>query len=140
MRKLSIIEQINAFYASYFAITLFFAKELFNSEQSNLYRALLQVLPSQMAWCAFGSIITVIYVISMYWKHHILAMFINGLSGVFFTLISVTYLFTYPNIGLAIFALVGFKSFQEVYKISNRHEQTKIDQYKQELVSKSEKE
>ncbi|MFI3545173.1 hypothetical protein V5G65_03725 [Mammaliicoccus sciuri] len=140
MRKLSTIEQINALYAPYFAITLFFAKELFNSEQSNLYRSLLQVLPSQMAWCVFGSIITVIYVISMYWKHHVLAMFINGLSGVFFTLISVTYLFTYPNIGLAIFALVGFKSFQEVYKISNRHEQTKIDQYKQELVSKSEKE
>lgn len=140
MRRLATIEQINALYAPYFTITLFFAKELFNSEQSNLYRSLLQVLPSQMAWCVFGLIITLLYILSMFWKHHAFAMFINGLSGVFFTLVSVTYLFTYPNIGLAIFALVGFKSFQEVYKISNNHEQNKIEQFKQELENKKVKE
>ncbi|MEX5937127.1 hypothetical protein [Mammaliicoccus sciuri] len=137
MRKLSTIEQINILYAPYFSITLFFAQELFNKEQSNLYQSLLKVIPNQMGWCIFGLIITIFYVLSMFWNHHAIAMFVNGLSGVFFTLISVTYLFTYPNIGLAIFALVGFKSFQEVYKISNKHEQKKTERYKQEIVSKT---
>ncbi|MCJ0969733.1 hypothetical protein [Mammaliicoccus sciuri] len=136
MRKLSTIEQISVVYTSYFAITLFFANSLFDKEQSNLYQALLKVIPSQLGWCVFGLDITFFYIVSMFYKKHGFAMFVNGLNGVFFTLISVTYLFTYPNIGLAIFALVGFKSFQQVFKISNQHEQEKTDQYKKEINSK----
>lgn len=136
MRKLATIEQINILYAPYFALTLFFADDLFTNEQSELYKSLLKVIPSQIGWCIFALIITGLYILSMFFKYHGLSMFVNGLSGVFFTLISVTYLFTYPNIGLAVFALVGFKSFQEVFKISNKHEQDKTEKYKKEINSK----
>lgn len=133
MRKISSIEQIAMIYTSYFAITLYFANSLFDKEQSNLYQSLLKVIPSQMGWCLFAMIITILFVISMFWKSFYLAMIVNGVSGVFFTLISVTYLFTYPNIGLAIFALVGFKNFQQIFKLSNQHEQIKTEKYKNEI-------
>ncbi|MCJ0907688.1 hypothetical protein MTW84_00580 [Mammaliicoccus sciuri] len=136
MRRLATIEQINILYAPYFVITLFFADDLFSNEQSELYKSLLKVIPSQIGWCIFALIITVMYVLSMFIKHHGISMFVNGLSGIFFTLISVTYLFTYPNIGLAIFALVGLKSFQQVFKISNQHEQEKTEKYKIEINAK----
>ncbi|WP_413481876.1 hypothetical protein [Mammaliicoccus vitulinus] len=136
MRKLGTGEQIGALYGAYFFITLYYSENLFGEPNSDLYRAFLQVIPSQKAWMLFGLSITLFYVVSMIWQHHIVIMFVNVLSGLFFTLIAVTYLFTYPNIGLALYTLVGFKNFQFVFRVSNEHEKHKTDKLKMKMKSK----
>lgn len=136
MRKLATVEQIASLYAAYFFITLYYTDDLFGKPESDLYKAFLQVIPSQKAWLLFGLFITIFYVISMIWQNYIVIMFVNALSGLFFTLIAVTYLFTYPNIGLALFTLVGFKNFQYVFRVSNEHERIKLDKLKVKMKSK----
>lgn len=135
MKRLSAIEQIAMMYTFYFCITLYFAPSLFEKEQSNLYKSLLTVIPSQIGWSTLGFLITVLYVVSIFWKNYKLAMITNGVAGIFFTLVSVTYLFTYPNIGLAIFGLVGLKCYQQIYKISNHQEKEKTEKLKLKLES-----
>ena len=60
-------------------------------------------------------------------------MIINGVGGLFFMLIAVTYLFTYPNIGAGIFLFVSIYCFRQVYRVSNRHEYMQVRKVKQKL-------
>lgn len=136
MRKLATVEQIASLYTAYFFITLYYSGNLFGKPESDLYRAFLQVIPSQNAWLLFGLSITILYVFSMIWQNYIVIMFVNALSGLFFSLIAITYLFTYPNIGLALITLVGFKNFQFVFRVSNEHEKRKTDKLKMKMKSK----
>ena len=129
-KRLSQIELIVFGYATYFTITLFFAPELFINERTNLYDALLLLVPSQNIWELVGSFIVSLYVVLFFYRQHLFAMIVNGIGGAFMTLICVTYLFTYPNIGSGIFLFVSFGCFAQIYTISNEYENKKAEKMK----------
>lgn len=129
-KRLSQIELIVFGYVTYFTITLFFAPKLFINERTNLYDALLLLVPSQNTWELVGSFIIALYVILFFYRQHLFAMIVNGVGGAFMTLICVTYLFTYPNIGSGIFLFVSLGCFAQIYIISNEYENQKAERLK----------
>ncbi|WP_436952882.1 hypothetical protein [Staphylococcus shinii] len=138
LRRISTIEFVVLGYVMYFAVTLFFSPSLFENEQSNLYEALLKLIPSQEAWVTTSIALASVYVISMFIKHHFAAMIANTLGGAFSMMICITYMFIYPNIGAGVFLFVSLGSFFQVYKESNRYEKQKSDTLRQEIKSKGE--
>ncbi|MDW4519856.1 hypothetical protein QI033_00620 [Staphylococcus saprophyticus] len=133
MRKISTIEGISVMYIVYFFITLFFTPNLFSAEKSDLYQALQRVFPMQDMWEITSMILIVLYVISFFINHYVSEMIINAIGGSFFMLVSVTYLFTYPNIGAGIFLFVSIYCFRQVYRANNRHEFQKVSKLKHDL-------
>ena len=133
MRKTSTIENISIMYLLYFYVTLFFTPRLFEAEHSDLYEALQRVMESQDAWEFTSLTLIILYVITLFIKHYVAEMFINGIVGLFFALITVTYVFTYPNIGAGLFMFVSYYCFRQVYRASNRHEYMQVRKVKQKL-------
>lgn len=133
MRKISTIEGISVMYIVYFYITLYFTPELFKAERSDLYKALQRVMKSQDAWELTSMILILLYVISFFFKHYVPVMIINGIGGLFFMLIAVTYIFTYPNIGAGLFLFVSIYCFRQVYRVSNNYELQKVGKVKKQL-------
>lgn len=133
MRKISTIESISIMYIVYFFITLFFTPNLFSAEKSDLYQALQRVLPVQDMWEITSMILITLYIISFFINHYVSEMVINAMGGAFFMMVSVTYLFTYPNIGAGIFLFVSIYCFRQVYRASNRHEFQKVRNLKHDL-------
>lgn len=135
MRKISTIEGISLMYIVYFYITLYFTPELFKAEHSDLYKALQRVMRSQDTWELTSMILIFLYIVSFFVKHYVSEMIVNGIGGIFFMLITVTYIFTYPNIGAGLFLFVSIYCFRQVYRVSNNHEKQQVDKLKQQLQS-----
>ena len=133
MRKISTIEGISVMYIVYFFITLFFTPNLFSAEKSDLYQALQRVFPMQDMWEITSMILIVLYVISFFINHYVSELIINAYGGSFFMLVSVNYLFTYPNIGAGIFLFVSIYCFRQVYRANNRHEFQKASKLRNDL-------
>lgn len=140
MRKISTIESIAVMYIVYFFITLFFTPNLFSAEKSDLYQALQRVFPMQDMWEITSMTLIVLYIISFFIDHYVSEMVINAIGGAFFMVVSVTYLFTYPNIGAGIFLFVSVYCFRQVYRASNRHEHQKESKLKHDLSSVEDRE
>ncbi|MDW8551145.1 hypothetical protein [Staphylococcus saprophyticus] len=135
-RRISTIELVVLGYLIYFAATLFFSPTLFESEQSDLYKALIQLIPSQSAWVTTSSIIALVYIVSMFVKHHFAAMIVNTIGGAFSMMLCITYMFVYPNLGTGIFLFVSLGCFYQVFKESNRYEHEKAEVMRKEINSK----
>ncbi|MCE5011339.1 hypothetical protein [Staphylococcus warneri] len=136
IKKLSTAELIALGYNVYFTITLFFSPELFSKEKTELYDALLLLIPGQEKWVVVGATASLLYIVLLFYRHHLYAIFVNAVGGSFMMMICVTYIFTYPNIGSGIFLFVSLSCFAQIYKISNRYENEKSEMLKRKIKSK----
>lgn len=136
IKKLSTVELIALGYNVYFTITLFFSPELFSKEKTELYDALLLLIPGQEKWVVVGATASLLYIVLLFYRHHLYAIFVNAVGGSFMMMICVTYIFTYPNIGSGIFLFVSLSCFAQIYKISNRYENEKSEMLKRKIKSK----
>lgn len=136
IRRVSTIEIITFGYLLFFYTTLYIEPKLFENEKSDLYRALLKVIHKQEYWILTSLILLATFIVSLFLKHHLIRMIINFTFGSFMLLVSVTYLFTYPNIGAGLFLMVGIMHFVQIFKISNKYEHDKTEKMKKKMNTK----
>lgn len=136
IRRVSSVEIITFGYLLFFFTTLFIEPKLFENEKSDLYKALLKVIHTQDYWILTSLILIAIFIVSLFIKHHIVRMTINFVFGSFMLLVSVTYIFTYPNIGAGLFLMVGIMHFVQIFKISNKYEHDKTEKLKKKMNTK----
>lgn len=129
MRKPRLNELAIILFAGYMAITLAVAPSMFEDAIANnpesLYANYMKILGTQsnMAWISLA--IALASFATLFTEQFTVRILMNVAGLVFFTFISASFLFNYPNIGLGAVVLVVVWLFIELWKLIDESEEVK---------------
>lgn len=129
LRKPSLSELAVTIFAGYMALTLTVAPTMFEDAIANnpesMYANYMMLLGTQsnLAWISLT--VALASFAALFTEHYTVRMLTSVLGLVYFTFISASYLFNYPNIGLGIVILVISWLFIELWKLIDESEEVK---------------
>lgn len=106
MRKPSLSETIVIAYAGYMWFTLSVDPNwLYQSIEENpdsMYAAYLNFLGSQFNVAMFSLLVAILMIIVLFFQNYTLRIAANLVGLIYFTILSASYVFSYPNLGLGL--------------------------------------
>jgi hypothetical protein len=110
MRKPNISETIVIAYAFYMWFTLTIDNTWFYSaiqdDPNSMYAAYLNFFHTQGNLAITSLVVGFLTVGILFVENYILRIFVNGIGLVYFTILAASYIFSYPNLGLGLSAII----------------------------------